>query len=117
MSQNLERHGIERVHGEASLAPDGGVVVRDPEGGRQTLRARAVLLATGSRPWHPPEIPFADPDVHDSETLLIERLPERILLGAHILGEEGRRVQVRGLRRAAAPRGAGRLPSAAGTPL
>jgi NAD(P) transhydrogenase len=90
VSQNLERHGIERVHGEARLAPDGRVVVRDAEGGERTLRARAVLLATGSRPWHPPEIPFDDPDVHDSQTLLsIERLPGRIaVIGGGPVGAE-----------------------------
>ena len=30
-----------------------------------------ILLATGSRPHHPPELPFDDPDVHDSETILV----------------------------------------------
>jgi NAD(P) transhydrogenase len=40
-----------------------------------------ILLATGSRPFHPPEIPFDDPDFHDSETILsIEQLPERIVV-------------------------------------
>jgi NAD(P) transhydrogenase len=43
------------------------------------LHARVVLLATGSRPYHPVGVPFGDPDVHDSETILsIERLPERL---------------------------------------
>ncbi|HUO48245.1 MAG TPA: FAD-dependent oxidoreductase, partial [Acidimicrobiales bacterium] len=32
------------------------------------LAANAVLLATGSRPFHPPGVPFDDPDVLDSET-------------------------------------------------
>ena len=27
-----------------------------------------ILIATGSRPFHPPGIPFDDPDVLDSET-------------------------------------------------
>jgi NAD(P) transhydrogenase len=32
------------------------------------LAADVVLIATGSRPFHPPGIPFDDPDVLDSET-------------------------------------------------
>ena len=56
------------------------VTVHDEDGGERVLRARVVLLATGSRPHHPPSIPFDDPDVHDSETVLsIERPPERVV--------------------------------------
>jgi len=90
VAQNLERHGVELVHGDARLGPDRTVIVRDPEGRERTLQARVVLLATGSRPYHPPEVPFEDPDVHDSETVLsIERLPERILIvGGGPVGSE-----------------------------
>ena len=56
------------------------VTVHDEDGGERVLRARVVLLATGSRPHHPPSIPFDDPDVHDSETVLsIERPPQRVV--------------------------------------
>ena len=79
--ENLERHGVELVHGDARLGPDRSVIVRGPDGAERTLRARVILLATGSRPYHPPDVPFEDPDVHDSETVLtIERLPERIVV-------------------------------------
>jgi NAD(P) transhydrogenase len=81
VGENLARHGIELVHGEGRLGPDRTVIVRDEEGGERVLRARVVLLATGSHPHHPAEVPFDDPDVHDSETVLsIERLPERLLV-------------------------------------
>jgi NAD(P) transhydrogenase len=81
VGQNLERHGVELIHGDARLGPDRTVIVSDPEGRERTLRARVVLLATGSRPYHSPDIPFEDPDVHDSDTVLsLERLPERILI-------------------------------------
>jgi NAD(P) transhydrogenase len=79
--QNLERHGVEMVHGDARLGPDRSVIVRGPDCSERTLRARVILLATGSRPYHPPDVPFEDPDIHDSETVLsIERLPERIVV-------------------------------------
>lgn len=81
VEENLARHGVEFVHGEGRLGPDRTVIVRNEEGGERVLRARVVLLATGSHPHHPPEVPFEDPDVHDSETVLsIERLPERLLV-------------------------------------
>ena len=79
--QNFERHGVELIHGEARLGSRRSVIVRDPEGRERTLRARVILVATGSRPYHPEDIPFEDPDVHDSDTVLsLERLPERILI-------------------------------------
>jgi NAD(P) transhydrogenase len=81
VGQNLDRHGVELIHGDARLGPNRSVVVRDLGGRERTLHARVVLLATGSRPYHPPDIPFEDPDVHDSDTILsLERLPERILI-------------------------------------
>jgi NAD(P) transhydrogenase len=81
VGENLRRHGIELVHGEARLGADATVIVRDEQGEERTLRPRRVLLATGSRPHHPVEIPFDDPDVHDNETVLsIERLPQRFMV-------------------------------------
>ena len=65
--RNLERHAIHFVCGEARLGPDRTVHVVDA-GQERVLRAGVVLIATGSRPFHPPGIPFDDRDVHDSET-------------------------------------------------
>ena len=77
----LNRHGVELAHGDARPGPDRTVIVRDEHGAERVLRARVVLLATGSRPYHPRGIPFDDPDVHDSETVLsIERPPERVVV-------------------------------------
>ena len=41
--------------------------VTSPDGVERELAARAVLVATGSRPTHYPGIPFDDPDVYDSD--------------------------------------------------
>ncbi len=87
---NLDRHGIELVHGEARLGPGRTVVVRDSAGAQRVLTGRVILIATGSRPHHPAGMPFDDPDVHDSETILsIERLPERlVVIGGGPVGTE-----------------------------
>src|SRR5262249_28546294 len=94
VATNFERHGVELVHGRARLgAPDGeqhNVFVVDDEGCERRLTARRVLLATGSRPFHAPDVPYDDPDVHDSETILsIERLPEHlVVVGGGAVGAE-----------------------------
>jgi NAD(P) transhydrogenase len=90
VSENLERHGIELLHGEARLGSGRTVIVRDDAGEERVLQARVILLATGSHPYHAPNVPFDDPDVHDSETVLsIDRLPERLLVvGGGPVGSE-----------------------------
>lgn len=66
---NLDRHGIELVHGAASLTSPRTVLVRTPESEPdRTLSAEVVLIATGSRPFHPPGITFDDACILDSET-------------------------------------------------
>jgi NAD(P) transhydrogenase len=86
---NLERHGIEFVVGEAGLR-DHEVTVTHASGEQRTLSADIILIATGSRPWHPDGIPFDDPDVHDSDTILeLDRIPESmVVIGAGPVGAE-----------------------------
>jgi NAD(P) transhydrogenase len=67
--ENIDRHAIELIRGEATLGEDRTVHVRTEDGERK-LRADVILIATGSRPFHPAGIPFDDPDVLDSEAML-----------------------------------------------
>jgi len=87
--QNLERHDIEFIEGEATLV-DQGVRVTPPSAEPRDLQADVVLISTGSRPLRPPGIPFDDPDVHDSDTILeMDRLPESmVIIGAGPVGAE-----------------------------
>lgn len=89
VSRNLERHGIEFIVGEAALA-DGGVRVSLESGEERMLEAGVVLIATGSRPFRPGGIPFDDPDVYDSDTILeIDRIPQSmVVIGAGPVGAE-----------------------------
>lgn len=81
VERNLVRHGIERIRGRARLLSPGQVEVEKTREERIALDADVVLLALGSRPRHPPNIPMDDPDVHDSENILtIAQVPESILV-------------------------------------
>jgi NAD(P) transhydrogenase len=68
--RNLERHDVEFVHGSGRLGSDRTVRVTSDGKGERVLEGDVVLIATGSRPFRPSSIPFEDPDVHDSETVL-----------------------------------------------
>ncbi|HEX3594063.1 MAG TPA: Si-specific NAD(P)(+) transhydrogenase [Polyangiaceae bacterium] len=86
---SLLRHGVSYVHGTARLEDANTVSVDDGDGGRR-LHAAFVLIATGSRPFHPKDIDFADDHIHDSDEILdIHRLPEHlVVLGGGVIGCE-----------------------------
>ena len=54
------------------------------------IASEVFLVATGSTPHHPPDIPFDDEDVDDSDTILqIDRLPKTMLIvGGGVIGCE-----------------------------
>ena len=86
---NLQRHNIDRLHGAAELLDPHTVIVRN--GPReQILKARFVLVATGSTPHRPPEIPFNRENVFDSDTVLeMKSLPASMLVvGGGVIGCE-----------------------------
>jgi NAD(P) transhydrogenase len=87
--QNLERHGVELVPGSARFL-DPGVVEVSESDRRRTLRGQVALITCGSHPFHPPGIPYEDPDVHDSTGILqIDRLPGSLaVLGGGVIGCE-----------------------------
>src|SRR5262249_7822269 len=68
--QNPDRHRVELVRGQARLAPGRRVRVVTRRGTERELEGKAIIVATGSRPYHPPGIPFDDPDVLDAEGVL-----------------------------------------------
>ena len=81
VERNLVRHGIERIQGRARFLSPRQVEVEKVGGERVLLEADIVLLASGSKPRHSPDIPMDDPDVCDSENILeIGRAPESLLV-------------------------------------
>jgi NAD(P) transhydrogenase len=87
---NIEAHGIELVHGDARLVSARGVHVAAPDGTSRELEADVILVATGSRPFHPPTVDFGDPDVLDSATVLDVDHPLRslVIVGGGAVGCE-----------------------------
>ncbi len=87
---NLERHRIPLLHGTARFVDTRTVELTSPDGAPRRLTSEAFLVATGSRPHHPPDIPFDDEDVDDSDTILqIDRLPRTmVIVGGGVIGCE-----------------------------
>ncbi|HYN76983.1 MAG TPA: Si-specific NAD(P)(+) transhydrogenase [Lamprocystis sp. (in: g-proteobacteria)] len=85
-----QRNRVEVIFGRARfLAPD-CVEVQRPGGAAQKLTAKHFVIATGSRPYHPPDLDFSHPRVRDSDSILaLEHTPRSITIyGAGVIGCE-----------------------------
>lgn len=87
---NLARHGVTYVHGEARFADAHTLDVALPDGGTRRLEAGVFLIAVGSRPRRPAELPWTDPDLYDSDGILgLDALPASLaVIGAGVIGCE-----------------------------
>jgi len=83
---NLDRHGVELVTGTARLLGPGRVAVE----GAAELTADVIVLATGSHPFRPPELPFDGRTVIDADeaSRLEGPLDRVVVLGGGAVGCE-----------------------------
>jgi NAD(P) transhydrogenase len=80
-AENIAKNDVDYIQGAARLDADGRVVVTGADGRTRGLRAKVVLIATGSRPWRPPNIPFDLNGVCDTDTILQRgQVPKDILI-------------------------------------
>jgi NAD(P) transhydrogenase len=89
-ADNIAMRGVDYIRGVARLDADGSVLVSDGDDAPRRIRAKAILIATGSRPFRPPNIPFDVAGICDTDTIL-ERgwVPKDILIaGGGAVGVE-----------------------------
>jgi NAD(P) transhydrogenase len=80
-ADNIAKHNVDYLQGNARLGPGRTLLVMTPDGRELTLRAKAILIASGSRPMRPKSIPFDDPGICDSDTILaVGHIPKDILI-------------------------------------
>jgi NAD(P) transhydrogenase len=83
-----QRNHVTVVHGHASFVDAHTIEVASTITRR--LRADKVIVATGSRPYHPENVDFEHPRVRDSDSILrLDHTPESItIFGAGVVGCE-----------------------------
>jgi NAD(P) transhydrogenase len=81
-ADNIAQRNVDYIQGTARLDADGNVIVLGKNGEDRKLRAaKAVLIATGSRPLRPENISFDIPGVCDTDTILQRgRIPKDIVI-------------------------------------
>lgn len=84
------RNEIKVFTGVASFKDAHHICVQKQDGSSETISADKVIIASGSRPWQPPDIDFHHPRVYDSDTILeMQHTPRKIVIyGAGVIGCE-----------------------------
>src|SRR5260221_2623186 len=80
-ADNIAKHNVDYLQGDARLGPGRTLLVMTPDGRELTLRAKAILIASGPRPMRPQSIRFEAPGVCDSDTILaLHDIPKTIFI-------------------------------------
>jgi len=89
-AQRIALLDVAYLHGTARLAPGGKVLLTEADGAVVELSARVILIATGSRPLRPNNIPFDDPAIFDVDELYnLTALPKSVVIaGGGAVGVE-----------------------------
>ena len=84
------RNEVPVFYGHARLADPHTIEVEDERGGKRTIEAASIVIATGSRPWRPHDLDFSHARIRDSDTILdLAETPRSIsIYGAGVVGCE-----------------------------
>jgi NAD(P) transhydrogenase len=84
------RNNVEVFSGECYFIDEHTVGVKGHDDEQIELKADDIIIATGSRPYRPPEVNFDHPCIVDSDTVLeLQRTPRRVTIyGAGVIGCE-----------------------------
>lgn len=89
IKENIDRHNITLMYGEASLK-DAHTVLVTSSSGEKEIHGDVILLATGSSPFHPAGVPFDGNLIYDSDSILnMNRIPKTMaVVGGGVIGTE-----------------------------
>jgi NAD(P) transhydrogenase len=85
-----ERNRVPVIEGRARFCDAHTIEADEPNGGKTVLNADAFVIATGARPYQPPDIDFDHPRIFDSNSILnMNETPQSITVyGAGVIGAE-----------------------------
>ena len=88
--RHYQRNRVEVIFGRAHFVDANQVEVVRSDGAADRLRADYLVIATGSTPYHPPDVDFSHPRVLDSDTVLaLQHTPlSMTIYGAGVIGCE-----------------------------
>jgi NAD(P) transhydrogenase len=89
MSQTVEQEKITILHGSGSIKDPHTVRINSSTGEKE-ISGEFIMIATGSSPRHPPDIPFEHDLIFDSDSILkMKRIPKKMaVVGGGVIGTE-----------------------------
>jgi NAD(P) transhydrogenase len=90
IAQNMARHRIQVLQGTGRLLDANTVEVVSDNGEVKHLKARVIVISTGTRPYRPEHVPFDEKYIYDGESILsIDTLPRTMtIVGGGVIGCE-----------------------------
>jgi NAD(P) transhydrogenase len=87
---HLFRNNVEVIQGTATFVDPHTLDVELPDGRHAQFLADVIVIATGTRPRRPTEIPFDDSTIYDGETILsLNHIPRTMsVVGGGVIGCE-----------------------------
>ncbi|GGO80514.1 soluble pyridine nucleotide transhydrogenase [Marinobacterium nitratireducens] len=84
------RNRVDVFFGRAEFTDRNTILVRGTAKGDETLRAKNIVIATGSRPYTPADVDFNHPRIYNSDTILkLGHTPRTLIIyGAGVIGSE-----------------------------
>ena len=84
------RNRVDLFFGQAEFEDKNTVLVTGTVKGDERLRAKNIVIATGSRPYSPSDIDFKHPRIYNSDTILdLKHTPKTMIIyGAGVIGSE-----------------------------
>ncbi|MFT4840344.1 MAG: NAD(P) transhydrogenase [Planctomycetota bacterium] len=88
--RQMVRNGIDHIHGRARFVDETTITVESIRGEVRTLTAPIIVIATGSRPREPENVPIDHEHVYDSDSILsMAFLPKSLtVLGGGVIASE-----------------------------
>lgn len=85
-----ERNGVEVVQGWAAFTEPHTISIKASSGLTHSITGAGFVIATGARPYHPPDVDFSHPRILDSDSVLHLNVTPRsmTIYGAGVVGCE-----------------------------
>ena len=85
----FNRNNIEIIYGEASFRDEHRLSIKSP-GGLEEVYGEVIIIAAGTRPLRPKEVPFDEEHIYDTDSILkINQIPSTLtVIGGGVIGCE-----------------------------
>ncbi|MEA1979444.1 MAG: Si-specific NAD(P)(+) transhydrogenase [candidate division Zixibacteria bacterium] len=90
IQQNMSRYRIDVIQGTGVIADPNTVVVSDGDGNTRFVKAKVIIISTGTKPYHPEHIQFDNKYIYDGESIIdIDIIPRSLtIVGGGVIGCE-----------------------------